>query len=256
VLIDTHTHLDHADRPVDAQLAEAAACGVDLIIQSGTDLESSRVAVTLAETHPGVFATIGVHPHDAAAATAQDVEELRELAAHPKVVGVGETGLDFYRNRSPHTIQEQVFLTQIALARDLNFPLVIHTRDADARSVPLLREHARGLTVILHCFSMPERVEEFVEWGWYMSFAGNVTYKKSVALQEAARRVPAGRLLVETDAPYLTPEPLRGRPNTSAHVIHTYRFLAGLRDTRVEDLADLVLENAAAAFPRLDVSAV
>lgn len=256
MLIDTHTHLDRSRQLVDAQLAEAEACDVRLMVQSGTDLKSSRTAVSMAEVHPGVFATVGIHPHNAAATTSQDIAGLRDLARNPKVVGVGETGLDFYRNRSPWADQERVFLAQIELARQLDLPLVIHTRDADARSVPLLREHAAGLNVILHCFSMPDRVEEFAELGWYMSFAGNVTYKKSVELQEAARKVPAELILVETDAPYLTPVPLRGRPNTSAYVVHTYRFLAELRHTTVVKLAELVLDNAATAFPRLQVDAI
>ena len=173
----------------------------------------------------------------------------------PRVVAVGETGLDFYRDRSPRDRQERVFVDQIGLARELGLPLVIHTRNADERSIPLLREHAEGLTVILHCFSMPERVEEFAGLGWYMSFAGNVTYRKAAALQDAARRTPAHLLLLETDAPYLTPEPLRGRPNSPANVVHTYDFVARLRDMSTADLAELVLANAAQAFPRLNVPA-
>lgn len=251
MLIDTHTHLDHSAEAPELQLERAGAAGVALLIQSGTDLESSRLAVALAEAHPGVFATIGIHPHDAAATGLDDLEELRDLGLHPKVVAIGETGLDFYRNRSPRARQEEVFAAQIDLARDLGLPLVIHTRDAEERSIPLLRELASGLTVVLHCFSMPARVEEFAEWGWFMSFAGNVTYKKATALQAAARRVPDSLLLLETDAPYLTPEPLRGRPNEPAYVAHTYRFVAQLRGVTVDVLADQVVGNAARAFPRL-----
>jgi len=255
LLIDTHAHLDHSRESVASQLAAAAAAGVDLIIQSGTDLESSRSAVALASAHPGVFATIGIHPHDAGASGAGDLDELRLLGVDPRVVAVGETGLDFYRDRSPRERQERVFVDQIGLARELGLPLVIHTRNADERSIPLLREHAEGLTVILHCFSMPERVEEFAGLGWYMSFAGNVTYRKAAALQDAARRTPAHLLLLETDAPYLTPEPLRGRPNSPANVVHTYDFVARLRGVSTADLAELVLANAAQAFPRLNVPA-
>ena len=255
-MIDTHTHLDHNKASAEVQLTAAAEAGVGLLIQSGTDVQSSRLAVRLAEAHAGLYATVGIHPHDAARGGVDGVRELEELAGHPKVVAIGETGLDFYRNRSPQDAQEDVFRAQMELARHQHLPIVIHTRDADSRSIPMLLEHAAGCTVVLHCFSMPERLEEFVELGWFMSFAGNVTYKKAAALQDAVRRVPADLLLLETDAPYLTPEPLRGRDNVPAYITHTYRFVAGVRGVQLEDLARLVMANAGRAFPRLDMSAV
>lgn len=251
LLIDGHTHLDHNDAAVADQLHRARLAGVEWMIQSGTDVASSRRAIALAHAFPEVFATVGIHPHDAGEAPADAVEKLRELAADPKVVAVGETGLDFYRNRSPREAQEAVFVAQMALAREMALPVVIHTRDADRRSLPLLREHAADLTVILHCFSMPQRVQELIERGWYLSFAGNVTYKTSEPLREALRAVPDHLLLLETDAPYLTPEPHRGHPNEPSLVVHTYRRVAQERGLSVEELADRVRANVLAAYPRL-----
>lgn len=249
--LDGHTHLDHSEELVAEQVAHARAAGLDILIQSGTDLASSRHALSLAAAYPEVFATVGIHPHDAAEASPADVPALGALAADPKVVAIGEIGLDFYRNRSPRDVQEAVFVEQIRLARNVGLPIVIHTRDADRRSLPLLREHAAGLTVVLHCFSLPERLQEFVEWGWFMSFAGNLTYKKSSGLREVVRRVPAELLLVETDAPYLTPEPRRGRPNEPALVVLTYQAIARERGVPVEELARTVRDNAFRAYPRL-----
>jgi len=249
--IDGHTHLDHNDAAVADQLRRARLAGVEWVIQSGTDVVSSRRAVALARAHPEVFATVGIHPHEAGEAPAGTVGQLRELVAEPKVVAVGETGLDFYRNRAPREAQEAVFVEQMALARELSLPVVIHTRDADRRSIPLLREHAAGLTVVLHCFSLPDRVQELVELGWYLSFAGNVTYKTSEPLRKALRAVPDHLLLLETDAPYLTPEPHRGHPNEPALVVHTYQRVAQERGLAVEELAQKVRANVLVAYPRL-----
>lgn len=249
--VDTHTHLDHGEVSAEVLVAEALAAGVDTIIQSGTDAPSSVLACVLAGRFPSVFATVGIHPHDAADVTEESWDLLDELVADPRVVGVGETGLDFYRDLSPRDAQETVFLRHIDLARRSGLPLVIHTREAEDRTLEMLAAHARDLTVVLHCFSMPRRLNEVVARGYYTSFAGNVTYKNALPLQEAAARVPAGHLLVETDAPYLTPEPLRGRPNAPDRVVHTYRFLAELRGMEVEALAGLVAENACRAFPGL-----
>lgn len=249
--IDGHTHLDHSDTAVADQLRRARLAGVGWMIQSGTDVASSRRAVALAHAFPEVFATVGIHPHEAGETPADAVEELRDLAGDPKVVAVGETGLDFYRNRAPREAQEAVFVAQMALAREMWLPVVIHTRDADRRSIPLLREHAAGLTVVLHCFSLPDRVQEFVDLGWYLSFAGNVTYKTSQPLREALRAVPDHLLLLETDAPYLTPEPHRGQPNEPAQVVHTYQRVAQERGLAVQELAERVKANVLAAYPRL-----
>lgn len=251
MFIDTHAHLDLSKEPVSEQVEQASRAGVAFIVQSGIDLESSRLAVDIASAFPGVFATVGVHPHEAMGADAATYSALAGIADHPKVIGIGETGLDFYRNRSPRDRQEEVFRTELEVARELGLPVVIHTRQADDRTIPILDTYAAGLNVILHCFSMPERVFEFAERGWYMSFAGNVTFKKAEALRTAVRQVPSHLLLIETDAPFLTPEPLRGRQNTPANVVRTYEFVALLRGVSVDGLAQQVLENAARAFPKL-----
>ncbi len=249
--IDTHAHLDHCDGTPATLVDEAVRVGVTAIIQSGTDAQSSELAVEMAERFPAVYATVGVHPHEAGAVGGGDMSRLAELAAHPKVVGIGETGLDYYRNRSPQADQKRVFAAEMELAQNLALPVIIHTRRADVDSIPLLREHAAGTTVLLHCFSLPERLEELLSYGFYISFAGNVTFKKALALQEAARTVPADRFIIETDAPYLGPEPFRGRPNTPAKVRHTYEFIAALRGVSVEELAARVWQNTDAVFPKL-----
>lgn len=251
MFIDTHAHLDHGEQPIAEQVDQAVAAGVELLIHSGTDVESSRLAARLADSYPGVFATVGIHPHEAEHMREGDTAVLRELARHPKVLGIGETGLDFYRNLSPVERQEKAFVAQIELARELDLPLVIHTRQADDKCLELLQAHAGGLTVVFHCFSMPDRVQEIAEHGWFLSFAGNVTFKKAEALSRAASLVRNDSLLIETDAPYLTPEPLRGRPNAPANVVHTYRFVADVRGISVEELAHTVLSNACRAFPKL-----
>jgi len=249
--VDTHTHLDHVEEAAAEVVEHARQAGVSLIVQSGTDLESSRAAVALAQRFPEVFATVGVHPHESTAASERDLVALRELARDPKVLALGETGLDFYRDYAPHAEQERVFRGQLELAGELDLPLVVHTRAADEASLGLLAEMAVGRNVILHCFSMPDALAEVVERGYYVSFAGNVTYKNAGDLQEAARLVPEELMLVETDAPYLSPEPRRGRPNEPASIVHTYRFLAELRGLSPEELGAKVLANALRAFPRL-----
>ena len=251
MLIDSHTHLDHTEADPAALVAEAAQAEVALIIQSGTDLASSRYAVALAERFPQVFCTVGFHPQEAGTMGHDDVAPLAELARHPCVVGIGETGFDFYHDNWPHEVQEAVFVRHLQLAREAGLPVIIHTRDAAQRTLDVLAEHGTGLPVVLHCFSLPDRLDEVLARGYFLSFAGNVTYKSAVDLQAAAAAAPADRILLETDAPYLTPVPLRGRPNRPALVAHTYGFVAGLRGIAVEELAVQVQANAARAFPRL-----
>ena len=251
MLIDVHTHLDHSEADPEQLIDEAIRAGVGLLIQSGTDLESSRYAVALAERHPQVFCSVGFHPQEAGLLTAEGSAGLQELAGHERVVAVGETGFDFYHDNWPHEVQEEVFIRHIDLARAAGLPVVIHTRDAAEQTLRVLDEYAAGLTVILHCFSLTAQLAEVLDRGYYMSFAGNVTYKNATDLQEACRRAPNDRLLLETDAPYLTPVPLRGRPNRPALVANTYDFVARLREVDLEDLAFQVEANARRAFPRL-----
>ncbi len=251
MLIDSHTHLDHCRDDAAGLVADAFEAGVGFIIQSGIDLASSRWSVRLAEQCPEVFATVGFHPQEAGHAIDEDMAAVEELAKHPRVVAVGETGFDFYHDKWPHDLQEDVFARHIDLARRADLPVVIHTRDAGDLTLSVLAEHASGLTVILHCFSLPERLEEVVERGYYISFAGNVTYKNAADLQVAAGVAPAHLLLLETDAPWLTPVPFRGRPNRPALVAKVYEFVADLRRVAAGELEQQIAANARAAFPRL-----
>jgi TatD DNase family protein len=251
MLIDSHAHLDHSREEPAELVADARKAGVGLIIQCGTDLPRSRLSVELAEQFPEVFATVGYHPHEAAKLDDAGLEEMAIWTAHPKVVAVGETGFDYYRDYCPHAVQGEVFIRHLRLAREADLPVVVHTRDAAEDTLAALSEHAEGLTVILHCFSLPESLDEVVKRGHYISFAGNVTYKKARGLQTAAQAVPDGLLLLETDAPWLAPMPLRGRPNRPGLVAKTYEFVAGLRGVTVEELAAQIEANVGRAFPRL-----
>jgi TatD DNase family protein len=237
-VIDTHAHLESCEGGPDAAVAGAAEAGVDRILTIGREQ-----AVELAARHAGVWAIVGWHPHEAEEA---DVAALRPLLGRPRVVALGEVGLDFYRDNAPRDQQRRVFAEQIELANELSLPLVIHTRDADHETFPML-EQARG-PVVLHCFSSPQRLPEAVERGYLMSFAGNVTYPKAVDLQAAAVQAPPDLVLVETDSPYLAPVPLRGRRNTPANVMHTLRFVAGLRGVDEASLAAQVEKNAERVF--------
>jgi TatD DNase family protein len=247
-VIDSHTHL-HVCRPDDTELVAAAvAAGVNRMLTVGTNSATCRQALLSAERFPQVYAAIGRHPNDATGFDDADLAELAALAAHPRCVAIGETGLDDYRDYAPRADQERAFAAQIELARSVAKPLVIHTRAADDDTIATLRDRAAGLDVILHCFSMPDRLDECLRQGWWISFAGNVTYPKAQDLAAAAERVPADRLLVETDAPYLTPQAVRKQRNQPAHVVHTARFVAQRRGIEYEALERLVERNAAALF--------
>jgi len=248
-VIDSHTHL-HLCAPADAELVQAAAeAGVGRILTVGTDGASCRAALQAAEEFPQVYAAIGRHPNEARGFDDADLAELEALAGHEKCVAIGETGLDFYRQGAPEADQRRAFLAQIELARQTGKTLVIHCRAAEEPTLSILREHAAGLRVILHCFSMPDRIEAcLVHPDWWISFAGNLTYPSSEALRAAALRVPCERLLVETDAPYLAPQAVRGRPNQPACVVHTARALALERRIGYEELEAEVQSSAAAAL--------
>ncbi len=251
MFIDSHTHLDHCKEDASVLVEDAAKAGVGIIIQSGIDLGRSHSSISLAERFSQVFATVGFHPQEAGLLDDEGRAGLEELVRHSRVVAVGETGFDFNRDYWPHHVQEDVLLYQLDLARSAGLPVVIHTRDAADQTLRVLGEHAGGLTVILHCFSLPDRLEEVVERGYYISFAGNVTYKNAASLQAAARAVPAESLLLETDAPWLTPEPLRGRPNRPALVVNVYEFVTALRGVAVSELEAQVESNVLRAFPRI-----
>jgi TatD DNase family protein len=251
VLIDSHTHLDHSKEEPSFLVDDAVRAGVELIIQSGIDLQRSRYSVALAEKFPQVLATVGFHPQEAGLLDDEGRAGLEELVQHPRVAAVGETGFDFYRDYWPHEVQEDVFLYHLDLARRTALPVVIHTRDAAEQTLRVLGEHGRDVTVILHCFSLPHRLQEVVERGYFISFAGNVTYKNALELQAAAGAVPAEMLLLETDAPWLTPVPFRGRPNRPALVANVYEFVADLRGVSMAELQVQLEANVLRAFPRI-----
>jgi TatD DNase family protein len=247
-VIDSHTHLDSC-APDDADLVAAAdGAGVTRMLTVGTDGASCRAALRAAERFPQVYAAIGRHPNSATGFDDNDLAELEALAAHERCRAIGETGLDFYRDRTAPADQQRAFEAQIELARATGKPLVIHTRAADDPTIETLATKAGGVTVILHCFSMPGRLDECLEHGWFISFAGNVTYPKAQDLAEAAGRVPDDRILVETDAPYLTPQVVRKERNQPAFVAHTARFVAEQRGVAYEELEQAVERNAAALF--------
>jgi len=244
-MIDSHTHL-FACEASDKDLVDAAqAANVTRILTVGTDEASCRAALAAAETFPSVWAAIGCHPHNA---QALDEDFLHELASHPRCAAVGETGLDYYRDHAPREEQRRAFEAQIDLAHALDKPLVIHCRDAEHDTLELLERRAGGLEVVLHCFSMPEQLDRCIAAGWWISFAGNVTYPAATDLALAATRVPAERLLVETDAPYLSPQSRRGTPNEPAAVVETAQFLATLRAVAPADLEAELERNGAELF--------
>lgn len=247
-MIDSHTHLDLCE-PADAALVEAAvAAGVTRVVTVGIDGMSCRAALAASEAFPQVFAALGRHPNAARGFDDADLAELRALAAHSRCVAIGETGLDFYRNGAPRADQERAFAAQIALARATSKPLVIHSRAAEEPTLAQLAAEADGVSVIMHCFSMPAHLSECLDRGYTISFAGNVTYPSAGDLAAAAVRVPRDSLLVETDAPYLTPQAVRSQRNQPAFVAHTLAFLARLRGEAAGDLARAVTLNAARTF--------
>jgi TatD DNase family protein len=257
MLFDTHAHLDQEEFGADleAVVDRARQAGVAQILCVAVDLPSSQAALRLAEKHEGIYAAVGIHPNSAAAAGPKDWEQISDLSAHPRAVAIGETGLDRYRDYTPLSLQQEYFQRHIDLARQRGLPLVIHCRDAADDLMPMLRAAAAAgaLKGILHAFSGDARMAaECVELGLYVSFAGNVTYKnkKFGPLRLAAHAVPLGRLLIETDCPYLTPEPLRGREkrNEPAWAVHTARQLADLRGIDLSELERQTTANARRLF--------
>lgn len=242
-MIDTHAHFgDDADDV----LARARAAGVDRVVAVATNLTGAHAALALADAHDGVYACLGIHPHEAGGEEAGHVREICALLDHPRAVAVGETGLDYFRDYAPHDAQQRLFERLLAVARDTRKPVVIHTRAADEDTAARLLAHDGP--VILHCFSSPALLEPALEHGWYVSFAGNVTYKNAFELRAAARRVPRDRLLAETDSPYLAPQAVRGKRNEPAYVMHTVEALAQTRGEDAVELAAQIDDNANAVF--------
>jgi TatD DNase family protein len=244
-VIDTHAHLDALEEAAES-VEHAREAGVGRIVTIGTGIESCRVALSLAERHEGVHAALGIDPHQAGTTEGERVAELAELLRHPKVVAVGETGLDYHYGADRREEQRRLFEAQLGVAAALELPVVVHTRAADHDTTAILGAHVG--TVVMHCFSEPGLLEAALEHGWYVSFAGNVTYPKADDLRTAAAAIPADRILAETDSPYLAPQPVRGRPNEPANVVHTVAVLATARGEDVDELAAQIDANAVAAF--------
>ena len=253
-MIDSHTHLFLCDGPEADVVAAAAAAGVERMLTIGLDAETNPTAIAAAERYEGVFAAVGQHPNEATGFDDATAAEIARLGAHAKVRAIGETGLDYYRDGAPREDQRRAFAAQAEIARELDLPIVIHARDPESGTEAVdeifatLDARAGDQPVILHCFSAPARVEDAAARGWYCSFAGNVTYPSAEALREAAARVPANRILVETDAPYLTPQVKRGTRNEPANVVATAQLVAEVRGVSYDELERTVEANARALF--------
>ncbi len=247
-LTDSHAHLDLLDNP-DTALAASRDSGILQIISVGIDISSSHKAVEFASRYPEVLAAVGIHPHDAANADDEAILELESLAmSSGKVVAIGETGLDYYRDRCPRKAQQTAFIKQIGLARKIDLPLIVHSREAHDDTLKILDEYARGLTVILHCFAIFGRIKACAQRNYFMSIAGNVTFPKAAELREAAVRIPDDLLLTETDSPYLTPVPNRGKPNEPVNVRYVLDEITQLRGTTRNALANRINMNFRTAF--------
>jgi TatD DNase family protein len=253
-MIDSHTHLFLCEGDEAELVAAAAAAGVKRMLTIGMGAESNPVAVASAERHEAVFAAVGRHPNDATGFDDAAAEEIRGFGGHEKVRAIGETGLDFYRDTAAAEDQRRAFAAQIEIARELDLPIVIHARDPEGETTvtdeifATLDAKAGGQPVILHCFSALHRVSDAAARGWYCSFAGNATYPSAKELRFAAAKVPEDRILVETDAPYLAPQPMRGKRNQPAYVVETAREIAAVRGVSYEELERTVEANARALF--------
>ncbi|MDO9534195.1 MAG: TatD family hydrolase [Bacillota bacterium] len=251
-LVDSHAHLDFRDfdRDRDEVIERAEKMGLKLIINIGFDLESSQKSLALAHKYPPVYAAVGIHPHDAAKAPADYLRRLEEMSQHPKVVAIGEMGLDFYRDRSPRNLQKDVFRRQLKLAQKVNLPVVIHDRDAHEEVMAILeKEGLPDPGGVMHCFSGDLALaRKALKMGFYISIAGPVTYPKNNKLSQVAAAIPEDRLLIETDAPFLTPNPFRGKRNEPSYVAYTAEKVAALRGITGDIIGSLCLENAKRLF--------
>ncbi len=247
-MIDTHCHLDSCEPPVGELVERARAVGVTRLATVGMNEASIERALAAANEYEEVVAIVGRHPNEAEGFRGHDIDPIDRAATDPRVRAIGETGLDYYRDYAPRDDQMCAFEAHVDLAKSRGLALVIHTRAAEDDTFGVLRERADGVTVIMHCFSVPDKLDECVERGWLCSFAGNVTYPKATDLQAAARDVPDDLLLVETDSPYLSPQPVRGKPNEPANVVRTAEYVAQLRGVPYVELEATVERNAARVF--------
>jgi TatD DNase family protein len=255
MLVDSHCHLEFPDFAPEreAVIDRARAAGIGHMLTISTRVRRFAEIVAIAEAHDDITCSLGTHPHSAEEESDITVENLVEIGSHPKVVGIGETGLDYYYDNSPRAVQQEAFRRHIRAALMLDAPLIVHTRDAEADTMRILREEGQGanLTGLLHCFSSsPQLAEEALEFGFHISFSGIVTFKKSQELRDTARRVPIERMLVETDAPFLAPIPMRGQRNEPAFVVHTAKVLADLTGITPSALAERTSSNFFALFKR------
>ncbi|HZC04934.1 MAG TPA: TatD family hydrolase [Ktedonobacterales bacterium] len=251
-LVDSHAHVQMRQFDADREqvIAAAFADGVTQMVTPGTDVETSKLAIELAARYPGrIFAAVGTHPHDATTLTDAALAEQRELARSPHVVAIGEIGLDYYRNLSPREAQRDAITRQFALARELDLPVILHNRESHADMVELLRAEGQELRGVFHCFIGDQTMaRDALDLGFYLSFAGPVTFPKNIELAEVAAWAPIDRMLVETDCPYLTPTPFRGRRNEPRHVAQVARRIAELRDITFDQMAEATSRNAATLF--------
>jgi TatD DNase family protein len=253
-MIDSHTHLFLCERPEEEILAAAREAGLDRMLNVGLGADSNATAIAAAERHEDVFATVGCHPTSARELDEELEAEIGRLAGHERVRAVGETGIDHYRETAGRAEQRRALEAQVEIAREHGLPVVIHARDRDGETsatdevFEVLDARADGVPVILHCFLAPWRVQDAIERGWHCSFSGIVTYPGSAELREAAAALPPELLLVETDAPYLAPQPVRGKPNEPAHVVATARAVAEVRGETYEELERVVEANARGLF--------
>ncbi|MDD5100505.1 MAG: TatD family hydrolase [Syntrophales bacterium] len=249
--IDSHAHLemDAFDGDREAVVARAMAAGLTAIITVGTTILDCEKAVSLARRHPIIHTAVGIHPHEVKQIDAGTYDALRRLAGQEKVVAIGEVGLDFFYEHSPREIQLRRFAEQLDLSEELDLPVIIHDREAHAETLAILKARKHRLRGVLHCFSGDaDMARECLDLGFYLSVAGPVTYRKAEPLRAVAREIPADRLLIETDAPYLAPQPWRGKRNEPAYVLETARRLAEIRGETAEALQRFTAENACRLF--------
>jgi len=250
-LFDTHAHIDDEQFDADREdvIIRAAEKGVKYILCAGASMESSARAVALAESHPDVYAAVGVHPHDAGTVNEEDYLQLAQWAMLPKVTAIGEIGLDYYYDLSPRDVQKTVFCRQLDLARQVGKPFIIHDRDAHGDILDIVRKQAQGLPGVFHCFSGSwEMAKELLKLGYYLAIGGPVTFKNAAKVQRVAAQIPLDRLLIETDCPYLTPHPHRGHRNEPAYVRLVAEEIARIRNISLEELASATTFNAKQLF--------
>ena len=251
MLFDSHAHVDDEKFNEDREevIKRAFDSGLDGILNVGACMASSARAVELAEKHPQVYAAVGIHPHDAKAATEEDYQQLVRWSALDKVVAIGEIGLDYYYDFSPRDVQKEVFIRQLAVARQTGMPIIIHNRDSHGDMMDILRKEAKGLTGVFHCFSGSlEMAKELIKMGLYISVAGPITFKNAAKLPEIVAELPLERLLVETDCPYLTPQPYRGKRNEPLYVRYVAAQIAQIRGLAEEEVARITRENVRRLF--------